>query len=430
MTGLDLLRLPGFRAVSHETTMKGDLVVTAELVEPSVPTCGCEAPKVMRHGRRAVYFRDHALQRQPVQIKVVRQRYRCTGCNSILLDDLPGMDADRQMTIRFRQSLAEDAVVRTFKDTATLNGVKESLVRRVFAQYAEQQLEGYYPRLPKVLGMDEKVISGIPRFVIGDVKARTMLDMQPSRLNAELIRYFGTLDGRQNVEVITQDMYWGYKSLNERYFRNAVIVIDKFHVVRYANLAVEMVRKKVQNSLDNDGRISLKRKIRLLAARPHNLNDEGLLALKRVLAEYPALDMAVTCKEWFYDIYQAQSRTEAEAAYKAWVELLPQEMERPFAPILSYMRHRRWKPLIFNYFEHPYTNAYVEALNGLIDQINRSGRGYDLKTLRAKALLRYGEVKRVYAHSRVPGFEDVPRHMGHGVDLSTFESDFARERFW
>lgn len=299
-----------------------------------------------------------------------------------------------------------------------------------FDEFADYQLTGYYPRLPRVLGMDEKVISGVPRFVIGDVEARTMLDMQASRRNLDLANYFGTLHDRAKVEVITQDMYWGYKTINERYFRNAVIVIDKFHVVRYANLAVEMVRKKLQSGLDNDGRISLKRKIRLLAARPHGLSDEGRLALKRLLAEYPALDMAVTCKEWFYDIYQAQSRAEAEAAYKAWVDLLPQEMEKPFSAILSFMKNRRWKPLVFNYFEHPYTNAYVEALNGLIDQINRSGRGYTLETLRAKALLRYGEVHRVHARSRAPGFEDVPRHMGHGVDLSTFESDIARERFW
>ncbi len=65
-------------------------------------------------------------------------------------------------------------------------------------------------------------------------------------------------------------------------------------------------------------------------------------------------------------------------------------------------------------------------LNGLIDQINRSGRGYNLEVLRAKALLRYGEVYRAAAYSD-DGVEYV--HFGHGIDLSTFEADLAEGRF-
>lgn len=426
---LDLLGLDGFEVVGQENGA-GGLVIDVALVAPEIEPCACGNQRVYRHGRRTVHFRDHAIRGKPVTLRLKRQRYRCQGCGATLLERLPGVDVDRNMTVRFRQHVAQDAVARTFTDTAALNGVKESLVRRIFAEHAAHQLEGYYPRLPRVLGMDEKVIQGRARFVIGDVTARTMLDMQASRRDLDLRTYFGSLDGRERVEVITQDMYWGYKSVNQLYFRRAVIVIDKFHVVRYANLAVELVRKAIQGGLDNDGRISLKRKIRLLAARPANLTDEGRIALRRLLSEHPRLETAVTCKEWFYDIYEAKSRAEAEAAYKAWLDLLPSEMERPFAAVLSFMKRRRWREFIFNYFEHPYTNAYIEALNGLIDQINRAGRGYNLETLRAKALLRYGEVHRVYPMADRPGFQDVPLHMGHGaVNLSTFESDILRDTF-
>jgi len=427
--------LPGWRSTGHEPAMDGSLIVHVELVAPKVPACTCEAPKVLKHGTRAVRFRDNPINRQPVKLRITRQRYRCQACGAILLEDLPGMDSDRQMTIRFRRGIAEDAVRRTFTDTAHINGVKETLVRRVFAEFAAKQLEGYWPRLPRVLGMDEKVISGKPRFVIGDVEARTMLDMTASRQHVDLKEYFGAMVDRHKVEVITQDMYWPYKNLNELYFRRAVVVIDKFHVVRYANLAVESVRKKIQSGLDNDGRISLKRKLRLLAARPANLDDQGRVALKRVLADHPALDMAVQLKELFYDIYEAESPAEAEKHYDAWKSMVPPEMTKPFSACLSFMQNRRWKRLILNYFEHRYTNAYVEALNGLIDQINRSGRGYNLDVLRAKALLRYGEVKRVYPSLRPEirealGDVEVPMHMGHGIDLSTFERDAARAAFW
>jgi hypothetical protein len=62
--------------------------------------------------------------------------------------------------------------------------------------------------------------------------------------------------------------------------------------------------------------------------------------------------------------------------------------------------------------------------------LTRSGRGYNFDVLRAKALLRYGEVRRVFVKAK-PGFEHLVRgHMGHGIDLSTFEADLRAGRFW
>ena len=437
LDGLDLLRLEGLQNLGYEER-DGALIVHAELSEPAAPVCSYPSPKVRKHGKRAVEFKDHPIQRQPVFLRINRQRYRCESCKTTLMQDLPGIDTARLMTVRFRNQLAIDAIPRTFRDAAALNGVEESLVRRVFHSYAQKRLENYIFELPRVLGMDEKVIQGTPRFVMGDVESKKMLDLQPSRKQIDLEKYLHTLDDRHKVEVITQDMYWGYKTINERFFRRAMVVIDKFHVVRYANLAVETVRKAVQAKLDNEGRISLKRKIRLLAARPDNLTDQGKYALKSLLADYPIIGTAVTCKEWFYDIYQCQNRAEAELAYQAWLELLPPEMEKPFKPVMSFMKNRRWRQLIFNYFEHPYTNAYVESLNGLIDQINRAGRGYDLNILRAKALLRYGDVRDLtediaFDLMSVPAAEQdliLSSVVGHGVDVSTFQSDVVADSFW
>ncbi len=41
---------------------------------------------------------------------------------------------------------------------------------------------------------------------------------------------------------------------------------------------------------------------------------------------------------------------------------------------------------IFAYFDHPITNAYTEALNGLVKIMNRNGRGYSFDAIRAKVL--------------------------------------------
>jgi transposase len=143
-------------------------------------------------------------------------------------------------------------------------------------------------------------------------------------------------------------------------------------------------------------------------------------------------------KELFFEMYECKTRTEAEKHFEAWAAMLPKEMEKPFAVILRIMKEKRWKPLILNYFDHPYTNAYIEGLNGLMDQINRTGRGYNLETLRAKALLRYGDVNRLdprwdpeIVAEQGSAFLDTmyPLHSGHGIDLATFEHDLAAGAF-
>lgn len=311
--GFDLLRLDGYMAMQTEE-LDGKLYVDAILTNPIIERCNCDAPDVVKHGKRIVHFRDHPIQRQETYIRITRQRYRCRNCGTILLEHLPFIDEKRRMTSRFLEQLAEDGIAMKFSMGGEINGVKESLVRRVFKAEAARRLSHYTYDLPRVMGMDEKVLGGTPRFVVGDVENRVLLDICMSRKQESLEEYFGKwhhLD-RAKVEVITQDMYWGYKTLNERFFRKAVIVVDKFHVLRYADWAVSTVRKSVQSSLDNEGRIALKNQISLLQARPDRLGHEGQWHLKRLFRQHPAIEQAVTIKEWFYDIYSAENRADAD----------------------------------------------------------------------------------------------------------------------
>lgn len=88
--------------------------------------------------------------------------------------------------------------------------------------------------------------------------------------------------------------------------------------------------------------------------------------------------------------------------------------------------------------DHRYTNAYVEQLNGLLDRMGREAYGLKLPRLRAKALLRYGDVKPLIDTAAFDLMSLSPEereeimltNVGHGVDLSTFERDLRGGAFW
>lgn len=436
IVGFDLLRLDGYMAMETEE-LDGKLYVDTIITDPVIEKCDCDEPDVVKHGKRVVHFRDHPLQRQETYLRITRQRYRCRSCGTVLLEKLPHIDEKRRMTSRFLSQLAQDGIAMKFSMGGQINGVKESLVRRVFKEEAARRLEHYTFDLPRVLGMDEKVLGGHPRFVIGDVEKRVLLDILISRKQTNLEEYFRQWEhsDRMKVEVITQDMHWPYKTLNETYFKGASVVIDKFHVLRYADFAVSEVRKSIQSKVDNEERIKLKNQIGLLRARPERLGIGDEFRLKTLFKRHPAIEQAVLFKEWFYDIYQCETRAEAEKAYDSWRELLPKELEHPFRKVLSYMREKRWRRLIFNYFEHKYTNAYVEATNNLLDEISRGGRGYDLETLRAKALLKYGTKRLIDIYDfsirlNDPEYDKIMNTtVGHGISLSTLECDLRAGLF-
>lgn len=77
--------------------------------------------------------------------------------------------------------------------------------------------------------------------------------------------------------------------------------------------------------------------------------------------------------------------------FDAWSARLPNSLKQFFQPLLTAMGN--WQEEIFAYFDHRYTNATTEALNGVIKTVNRTGRGYSFRTLRAKMLLSNGVQK-------------------------------------
>ncbi|HYH39947.1 MAG TPA: ISL3 family transposase [Azospirillum sp.] len=422
----DLLDLHGLLPVARRVDEKGQIIITVEGRAPAPPRC-CLFQDLRKNGRKTVLCRDHPMQNKPVWLEVKRQRYKCAACGAVLYDNLPELDPDRRVTERFRHRLGWDAVEHTFATAAKMNGVEETFVRRVFAEFAKERLAGYTVVLPSVLGMDENVLLGKARFVIGDIKEKRLLDLRETRLEADLDGYFEQMHGRDNVDVVCQDMWRGYRNITKRHFPKAVTVIDKFHVVRLANYAVESARKALYNGLTNDERKHLKRRNRLLLARWAVAKESTKAALTKMFDQYPSLAAAYWHKERFFDIYESETRAEAEAATNRWQAEVPAGLEDFFKPVRTALSN--WRPYILRYFEHRYTNAYVETVNGLIGEMNRRGRGYNFEVLRAKVLLKYGN-----SAMRLPdgslwqgdygfGFFEPDaegnRFVGLGADLST-----------
>lgn len=193
------------------------------------------------------------------------------------------------------------------------------------------------------------------------------------------------------MHYVAMDMWKPYRDAVETVIPDAQIVIDKFHVVRMANDALERVRKSLREQLTPKQRRGLMHDRFVLLKRERDLTDKEAFLLDRWCKNYPELGMAYRQKENFYAIYDAKSPVEAKALFNAWLHNLTPEIREAFNDLARAWQN--WEPYICNYFNHPVTNAYTESLNNLIRVMNRLGRGYSFEALRAKVLFAEGVFK-------------------------------------
>lgn len=428
----DLLRLKHLEHVADYE--EGDkLIIKVRSRNPVPERQCCLFATMIKNGRKlGQRYRDEPIRRQTVRIEIDRQRYKCSACGKTgIYEALPDIDIRHDMTKKLLVRIQKDAVEWPFSHAAKINGVEAKQVERIFQDHADKVLKGYLPKLPRVLSMDEKVIRKKARFIIGDIENSAMLDMQMSRKKLDLNEYFALLPGRDDVEVICQDMWTTYRELNKGLFKNATVVIDKYHVQRTANKGVEAVRRLFQQDVSKAERIHLKNKQSVFLARWGTAKPRTINQLNALFTYFPVLKRVYEWKESYYEIYDAASKYEANEMMNQWLTDLPKDLHRPFKPARDALNN--WRPWILNYWDHPYTNAYAESLNNLIGRMNMQGVGYSPETLRAKALLKHGVFGKTqwgeWVHIGREGSIPMMWDVGLGVPLSTLDADLEAGTF-
>jgi len=210
------------------------------------------------------------------------------------------------------------------------------------------------------------------------------MDLLPDRNKSTIIEYFNNLKNPYSVQVVTMDMWEPYRDAVYQTLPNAKIVIDKFHVVKMANDALNTLRKSFKNRLGKKKNKSLKQERYLLLKREHDLKPLPDIAFRDAwFNEIPELKVAYDLKESLFKIYDASTKSEAKMLYNKWKASIPDDMSE-FREVAKTIDN--WYTEIFNYFDYKVTNAFVEGINSTIRAIESQGRGYTFEVLRAKVM--------------------------------------------
>jgi transposase len=252
----DWLRLPHLQAspaeVIHGTDGRiAEVQVRCRSVgDPFLPEPPCCPERdLVRNGTKPFVVRDRRIEPAPTWLHIARQRFKCRRCGRTTYEILPDVDEDHAHhpapAGRHRQVRRQ----RPFADAAAFHAVEQTLVRRAFNAYAAVRLANCEILLPRVPGVDENRILGGDRFICMDIERGKLLDFLPK---PDVRPCRPTSRGAANhavVEIFCQDMWRGYATIARRLFTQAIVVIDRFIVVRYANDAMGAARIAFQDTI-------------------------------------------------------------------------------------------------------------------------------------------------------------------------------------
>ncbi len=352
--------------------------------------------EIYKHGTKKQTYVDAPVHGRQTFIEVNRARFHCRDCGGTFMQDLPDMDDARRMTVRCRDYIAAQALLKPNTHVAEDVGIDEKVVRQIGKENAAVLMQQHAEQMqaPRILGMDELMLADELRDIIVDIETSWPIELLPSREQGVVHRFLCTLRGREKVEVVTMDMWKPHLAAVQHAMPQAVVIVDKWHVMRLANDAMDTARRRFQDLLKDRDRRELKRGKKMFLTRPFNLTPQEQLDLDGWLKNTPELRGAYECKEAFMSIWQHKTSAGAKAALDAWRASVPAHLKPLFGPVFTATKN--WEREILNYFDHcRFTNAGTEARNRVIKMINRLGAGYSFDSIRTRALFgkRPGRVK-------------------------------------
>lgn len=173
----------------------------------------------------------------------------------------------------------------------------------------------------------------------------------------------------ENITDCTCDMYGGFISGFLRCFPNANITIDKFHVSKNVNDALDTVRRSEHAENKNVKNLRL-----CLLKNSYDLSEKSRTLIQPLLADNSKTSRAYAIKVSYEDFYRCQTKDDATLIFNQWCEETIKENLAPFNKLVttlkSHLKH------ILNWFERRVTNSICECLNSIIQNHRNMCRGY------------------------------------------------------
>lgn len=173
------------------------------------------------------------------ELEIKSHKYKCLECFRYFNERFDGIMTKKRSSEQFRKEVTRkhhDGI--TQKNLANKLSLSSSTIEKWYQDYIfleHQKINSF--KCPRVLGIDEHFFSKKDGFAttLVDLSKHKVFDVKLGRTENSLKSYLNKLEGRSQVQVVLMDLSQTYRQIIKKYFKNAMIVADRFHVIRLIN---------------------------------------------------------------------------------------------------------------------------------------------------------------------------------------------------
>lgn len=382
-------------ALTKVTSTRDDnFVYIQATLKPEYPVCtSCCSKQIVLKEYKTKTFKRTSPSGILYEAEIKIPRYKCKKCNKTYSQEIEKQNNTKTPKSVLNKMKEMFLKPISFTDIADTFQMSVTQVIRIY----DKLNFNYNAELSDAICIDEFRNTGDSEqkyaCVIANFVEHNIVDILPSRTLPYLREYMSKQprNALNSVKYIITDMYDGYITIAREYFKNATIVIDPFHYMRYFTDALQRLRMKYKNyGYRDNARFNKNRKLftadeDLLKDKKYTLINGETISFKdrmsRFLAQNDELRTAYLLLQDYYFIVKNNRVTNALSFINEMIERMRNTEIAELIACSNTWEH--YKNEIANSFiiykGKRLSNGPIEGINSRIKTLKKVYCGYKNK---------------------------------------------------
>lgn len=370
----------GYKVVSCEMVDPERVVISIEPTEQVFRCPRCGSKDVIGKGSKQRLFLGTPIGCRRIYFEAQIPRVHCPRCAITRQVRIAFAEEKRRHTRQFERYALELAQITTTQHAAEHLGISWDTVRDIEARYLGKKYSKPKLKHLQQIAIDEIYLGKSAKFltVVLDLKSGAIVFVGQGKGAESLDPFWKRLRASHaRIEAVAADMSPAYALAVRRNLPDAVLVNDRFHVIKLCNAMLTELRRELyreaKTKLEQD---VLKGTRWLLLKRMDNLDDERdePAKLLRALQLNESLALAYYLKDDLSQFWEQPDKAAAARFLESWLrdaEGSGIRLLQKFAKTLAQRRNS-----LLAWYDYPISTGPLEAVNNKIKLLNRQAFGY------------------------------------------------------
>ena len=305
-------------------------------------------------------------------------KWRCRSCGRYFRQRLAGILPRQRASEAY-----QEAIYQQHLDGINCSrlGRREKIgaatVERYFRKGLKRQFKEWHaPCCPQILGIDEHFFTRRKGFAttLCDLKNHKVYDVVLGRSELSLEPYLQALQGKDKVRVVCMDLSSTYRAIVRKHFPKALIVADRFHVIRLINHHFLNCWREIDpTGSKNRGLLSLIRRHR------RNLRPEQWDRLTAYFAQFPVLEPIYQFKQGLCDLllHKHRNQKQCRSLLPRFLRSVEDLLEAKLVQLVKLGETlKAWSQEIVAMWRFTRNNGITEGFHTKMEMISRQAFGF------------------------------------------------------